>query len=157
MPLRSPGDPVVRDSTAGLWDAVREGIIDSTDITASGRLRDSVSVHLPTPSPSNWARDVHTSSPFGRQTRPFGPMPPSPAATPNVTPVPSPVAPPAPVRPPHIRTPLAPLTGSQVVRERIYKAELKWEEEKYPGQATREGLLRRFVALAKEVEVVLQR
>jgi len=44
-----------------------------------------------------------------------------------------------------------------VVRERIYKAELKWEEEKYPGQATREGLLRRFVALAKEVEVVLQR
>jgi len=162
MPLRASGDRVVRDSSAGLWAAMFEGILDEDDFTdsRSGRLRPSLDGNLPAPSPTNWARDVHLSTPFGIQMPPFGVHRSTPPVTPERTPTRSPVAPHAPVAPVRhaTRMPLSPLEGNvgrAVVHERIYKAELNWEEDKYAGQAAREGMLRRFVALAHEVETML--
>jgi hypothetical protein len=37
------------------------------------------------------------------------------------------------------------------VEIKVLKADLKWEDEMKPGEATREGMLRRFQALAREV------
>ena len=153
---RSSLDPVLRDSGAGLWQAMFDGIIDEEDVTASGRLRPSIDGNLPAPSPSNWARDMQASLPYGRQQPPFtSSMRSDPPTTPEHTSISSPVAPGAPMRPTSRRTPLTPVQNSQGVRERIYKAELQWEEDQRPGQAAREGMLRRFVALAREVESVL--
>lgn len=138
---------MIRDSRAGIWNAMADGILDEDDVTASGRLRPSLDGNLPTPSPTNWARDVKRTTPFGMQNEPFSPM--------NTLPLcQTPPAPPAPTRPP-----LSPLAGNierEHVHARIYKAELKWEEDKYPRQAVREGMLRRFVALAHEVEAMLE-
>lgn len=52
---------VVRDSQAALWEGVKDGLIHSSDVTASGRLRPSL-----TPTP----RDSVVKTPFGMQNPP---------------------------------------------------------------------------------------
>lgn len=173
MPRRAPGDAVVRDSGAGLWNGMADGILDEEDFTQSGRLRPSIDGNLPPASPTNWAADMQRTTPFGRQQPPFSPVVStnSPYVSPQVTPAPTPTRPPpAPVRvdePVLRRTPRAPMTplsGSDEniaalrraqAEVRVVKADLHLEEEKRPGQATREGMLRRFISLAREVETVL--
>lgn len=150
MPRRNNAteNPVLRDSHAGLWAAVRDGIVDSSDITTSGHLRTSLDIALPAPSPTNWAYSIHASSPFGKQTPPFKSMPSSPGVvTPKGSKPSSPVAPPAPVA---NRVPLARIGD-------LNKRELDFEDgPSFAAKgAVHEALLRRFVALAKEVEKVL--
>ena len=109
MPPKSPDEPVFYDPDRNLWAAVQDGIIDSTDVTRSGRLRADMSIELPAPSPSNWAANIQASSPFGMQTHPNFGNSGFVVALPSVSKTPPPVKrsqttpPPAPVRLLHSR------------------------------------------------------
>ena len=150
----SPDDrPVMFDNEGSLWELVKAGLVDSTEVTESCHLKiDTVEDHLPAPSPTNYA------SPFARQTpaRPNRVV-----ATPN-----------APHRPTRLsRFPLENVTNSRRlplperlgagggggggnednVRIRILKKELHDEEEKH---AISRGLVRRFLSVANDIENV---
>lgn len=153
MPRHSPGDFVVRDSGAGVWNGMFDGILDEEDFTQSGRLRPSIDGNLPVPSPTNWARDMQRTTPFGRQQAPSTPF-----STPEATPQPSPVCPPAPRR-----RPLSDLRNSDEnakeelkrarVELKVGKAELRWDDEVKTGELAREGLIRRMEALGLDAKL----
>lgn len=56
--------PVVRDSKSSLWTAVRDGLVSSSDLTPSGKLRPSL-----TPTPIETC--ILPLPPFKRQQKPF--------------------------------------------------------------------------------------
>jgi len=148
MPLKSPDEPVFYDPDRNLWAAVREGIVDSTDVTRSGRLRADMSIELPAASPSNWAANIQATSPFGIQNLPnFGNSAPT---TPTITKQTPEHPPPAPVRP--ARKALGEVTNHnsvEAVQIHILKMELASEENAH--QVSR-GLLTRFVKVAQQIE-----
>lgn len=139
MPIRTPNSPVVRDSNASLWTAIAEGLVDSSDVTASGHLNADLSPALPVPSPTNWAAGMNLT-PFGMQLPPSH-TPPRPA-NPK-----SPVAPPAPKR--SLRKALGELTNSREVEVRILKLELAEEEHRH---ALARGIVSRFQQVASQIE-----
>jgi hypothetical protein len=166
----SPDDrPVVFDNDSSLWELVKAGLVDSTEVTESCHLKiDTVEDRLPAPSPTNYA------SPYSRQTPPSRRFPnngqnivQTPAhparevATPN-----------APLRPTRLsRLPLENVTNARRlplperagagevvtgadednVRIRILKNELYDEEQKH---AISRGLVRRFLSVANDIENV---
>ena len=152
MPIKSPDEPVFYDSNINLWAAVREGIVDSTDVTRSGRLRADMSIELPVPSPTNWAANIQATSPYGLQSRPFGNSAPT---TPTIIKQTPEHPPPAPVRPVrHVRKALGEVTNHnsvEAVQIHILKMELADEER---AHKVSRGLLSRFVKVAQQIENV---
>ena len=135
------------DSNHNLWAAVREGIVDSTDITRSGRLRADMSIELPAASPSNWAANIQVSTPFGLQSRPFGNSAPT---TPTIIKQTPEHPPPAPVRP--ARKALGEVTNHnsvEAVQIHILKLELADEEN---AHKLSRGMLSRFMKVAQQIE-----
>ena len=111
-----------------IWQAVADGVVDSTDVTSSGRL------------------NIASSSPFGRQTRPF--IFETPPRRANMGENLSPPAPPdAPKRP--ARKALGNLTNSDEIEKHILRLELKNEEDEH---AISRGIIRRFLAVANDIE-----
>ena len=141
MPIRTPNSPVIRDSSASLWAAIADGLVDSTDVSASGHLNVDLSEALPSPSPSNWAAGMNLT-PFGMQSPPSH-TPPRPAKTDAK----SPIAPHAPKRP--LRKALGELTNSHEVEVRILKLELADEESRH---ALARGIVSRFKQVASQID-----
>ena len=106
---RSPEDPVVRDSQATLWAMMREGLYNSSEVSASGHWH-------PSRANTPW-QSIQAQTPFGRQERPtfstLSIIPPSPN-TPNT---------PTPPR----RAPLGDVTNVQV---NVLQRELVKEDNK---------------------------
>lgn len=153
MPPKSPEEPVFYDPDRILWGAVQDGIVVSADVTRSGRLRADMSIELPAPSPTNWAANIHATSPFGMQNRPnfgnsgFVVVAPSVPKTPPPTKRSQTTPPAAPVRP--ARKALGELTNSKDIEIRILKMELA--EEEHAHKLSR-GMLSRFMMVAKDIE-----
>ena len=59
--------PVVRDSQAALWNAVRDGLVYSSDLTKGGQLRASVTSSARS---NEWEKTVKEATLFGRQKNP---------------------------------------------------------------------------------------
>jgi len=149
MPIKSPDEPVFYDPDRNLWAAVREGIVDSTDITRSGRLRADMSIELPAASPSNWAANIQVSTPFGLQSRPFGNSAPT---TPTIIKQTPEHPPPAPSRP--ARKALGEVTNLKNLEEvQIHILKLELADEERAHKVSR-GLLTRFVKVAQQIENV---
>lgn len=158
--IRSPDEPVNRDSGQLVWKCLQEGLIDETDVTASGHIRRDLSVELPAPSPTNWAAELQSTTPFGRQTRPNLFSTPERKKTPGPgagTHAPSPIPPGAPVRRPVLAnlTNVANKRGEEEdVHIRILKLELENSENE--TRLARNAALRAHATVQKFRNVVAQ-
>jgi hypothetical protein len=126
MPIRSPDDPVLRDSQATVWTAIREGLYDSNEVTQSGHWH-------PSRAATPW-QSIRAQTPFGRQQPPtLSIVPPSPSEPPT----PSPAA----------RTPLAAIQGVQL---NVMRVELAKDDRK---RAAEDAALRKIHEGVRELDI----
>jgi len=128
---RSPDERVVRDSQSTLWAAVRDGVVDSTDLSPDGKLRPSFGTREWT---EESARRLRADTPFGRQVAPVVP--------------PRPPQPPQPPQPPPPPAPLPPVTRPPLVdvNVNLLRQELRLEEKKRAASEARERALIKVVS-----------
>lgn len=150
MPVRSPDDVVHYDPNHVIWNAVADGLVDSIDVTASGRLCNNRSGQPPAPFPHNWEANVASTSPFGRQTRPFifeTPPRNDKRCENQFSPLSPPKPPSAPKRP--ARKALGNLTNSDEIEKHILCLELNDEED---AHVVSRAMLSRFLSVANDIE-----
>ena len=133
---RSPDEPVVRDSQATLWAMMREGLYNSSEVSASGHWH-------PSRATTPW-QSIRAQTPFGRQERPvvlqFSRL--------SIVPQ-SPNDPPT--SPPLVRAPLGGVVNAQVnaLRRELLEDDHKRAAEDTALRKIREGM--RELDLARQM------